>query len=112
MPDSTDPTRDIPASEWLWSGYAAHLTVSDCCLWHMTTRVGNFIVSSVGHFRPTPESAMEPLANWKDGFYEVNVFNAPEKGWEIEDFEEIFSGRYKTESEATEAHMAACRRYA
>ena len=39
-------------TEWKWFGVAAHLCVSERCLFHMATDVGDYLVSTVGEFYP------------------------------------------------------------
>lgn len=39
-------------SEWVWMPHPAHLIVAQDCRFHMTTCVGNFIVSTVGEYLP------------------------------------------------------------
>lgn len=48
----------IPKSEWEWYGSPAHLIVADKCRFHMATKIGEFIVSTVGECVP-PESMMK-----------------------------------------------------
>lgn len=39
-------------SDWKWFGHAAHLIVSDKCRFHLATKVGKYLVSTVGEYWP------------------------------------------------------------
>ena len=42
----------IPREEWEWFGIAGHLIVGSDCQFHLTTRVGSALVSTVGEYLP------------------------------------------------------------
>lgn len=43
----------IPESEWKWFGYAGHLIVAEDCYFHLTTQVGDYLVSTIGAWVPS-----------------------------------------------------------
>lgn len=51
----------IPESKWNWFGCAGHLIVGKDCRFHLFTKVGKFVVSTVGEYLPS-ESVREILA--------------------------------------------------
>lgn len=42
----------IPQSEWVWMPHPGHLIVGRDCRFHLATRVGPFLVSTVGEYLP------------------------------------------------------------
>ena len=62
----------IPKSEWVWYGFAGHLCVSRRCAYHLCTRIGNRLVSTVGAYFFNDDK-MQPIAGPND-FYETMVF--------------------------------------
>lgn len=42
----------IPREEWEWFGHAGHLIVARWCRFHMATKVGDYLVSTVGEYWP------------------------------------------------------------
>lgn len=40
----------IKKQDWIWHGHAGHYICSDRCLYHLTTEIGNYMVSTVGDF--------------------------------------------------------------
>jgi len=42
----------VPRQEWEWFGHAAHLIVGRWCRFHLATKVGEYLVSTVGEFWP------------------------------------------------------------
>ena len=39
-------------NDWQWFGNAGHLIVSEWCRFHLTTKVGDYLVSTVGEYWP------------------------------------------------------------
>ena len=42
----------IPKSEWQWFGNSAHLIVGQDCRFHLATRIGDYLISTVGEYLP------------------------------------------------------------
>jgi len=91
-------------------GYPAHFICADRCKFHLATRVGKYLVSTVGDMRPTPESKMEIIG--VNRFFETMVFKCgkicklPDCGCgmpEINGRELDFAG-YNTAGEAQTGH--------
>lgn len=47
----------VPQGDWRWYGTAGHFICASWCRFHLLTRVGDFIVSTVGEYVP-PEGVM------------------------------------------------------
>ncbi len=43
--------RNIEVSEYVWYGFAGHLIVADSCRFHLSTAVGDVLVSTVGAYK-------------------------------------------------------------
>lgn len=111
----------IPESEWRWCGYPGHLIVANRCLFHLTTRVGDFRVSTVGDYRPDgPDGERRTIGAGPDAFFETFVFRAADldndecgnRVGEVTEWVEIATARYATYAAAERGHMEMCRRYA
>lgn len=108
----------VPESEWRWCGYPGHFIGSFDCLFHMKTRVGPWIVSTVGDYRPNHGRAEEPtpLGVGAESLYETFVFAARD---DVEchagmpsDWTEVEGEQWATPQEAEAGHLAMCLRYA
>lgn len=42
----------ITKDKWEWMPHAGHLIVGDLCQFHLTTRIGKYLVSTVGEYLP------------------------------------------------------------
>jgi hypothetical protein len=82
----------ITAEKWEWFGMAGHFICGRWCRFHLTTRVGKFLVSTVGlYVHPRRSNGREDTeAEWlaqnprgeqigADRFYETMVFLAGER---------------------------------
>lgn len=47
--------KAIPKESWVWMPHAGHLIVGNDCRFHLNTRVGKYIVSTVGEYNPDQE---------------------------------------------------------
>ncbi len=45
-----------PASKWVWMPHTGHLCVGMDCRFHLNTRVGRYVVSTVGEYLPDSSS--------------------------------------------------------
>jgi hypothetical protein len=102
-------------------GNAAHFIGADDCHFHIATQIGEYLISTVGEYRPLKETGgylygREPVEIGINRKYETMVFRAagpcqcgcgmPEhSGSEID-----FSG-YNTRAEANVGHEALCAKY-
>ena len=115
----------IAEKDWQWFGHAEHLCVGASCQFHLCTRVGNYLVSTVGDYYPygqRKDSKRETIGAGENSFFECCVFRVvgengcrdatcvcglPEVSWS-----QLEGQRYATAGVARHAHMQACAKYA
>jgi hypothetical protein len=122
--------RAIPPGEWEWFGSAAHFCCGRWCRFHMATRVGPVVVSTLGEYVHPSRSGgseraeAERLGTNRPGEdvghgrkYETAVFRAGPRcgcGCGVPEYGggwlEVVAG-YATAAEATAGHRAACERW-
>lgn len=104
-----------PKEDWVWYGYAGHLVVSRRCAYHLSTRVGGFLVSTVGHYLPRGDK-METIGAGADAFFETMVFpcdgETPEGDPNVLSFSELECERYAKSIDAERGHRVMCEKYA
>ena len=123
----------IPQTEWEWFGVSGHYICSQWCRFHLCTKVGNYLVSTVGAYvHPRHGMGNEQLEsawikkNWpgedigRGRKYETMVFLAGspcvEEGCDcgmptIGGTELAMQG-YTVAKDATAGHLAMCKKYA
>ena len=99
---------------WKWYGYAGHLIVASRCAYHLSTRVGGYLVSTVGDYRLDGKSR-ETIGSGKDDFFETFVFrcngDTPDGDPNILSFEQIDGERYAESIDAERGHYRYCEKY-
>jgi hypothetical protein len=121
--------RAVPQSKWEWFGTPGHLCVAHDCRFHLTTKVGPWLISTVGEWVP-PEHARDEAwmkANWPGQEigagrkYETYVFKAGERcvekkcarcGLPVNQGPELDSRSANTPGDANRNHMALCKKWA
>jgi hypothetical protein len=98
---------------WIWFGYPQHLCVRQKCRFHLSTDVGEYIVSTIGSYFPDPDGEMEEVG--LDRFFETFVF--PNEGPNpcgccVSIGDEVDATGYNSEAEAQAGHMEMCRKWA
>ena len=104
--------------KWKWFGTPGHLCVADRCRFHLCTKVGRYLVSTVGEYYPT--GAKKPEEIGINRLYETFVFKAGKPctakdcGCGLPEINgiEIDSLGYNDRKSANEGHMKLCRKYA
>lgn len=107
----------IPESEWIWLGHPGHFIAAWSCQFRMATRIGEYLVSTVGEYQPYGrEDKGQPIGGAEDDLYETYVFKAgqpmdcqcapPDPAIEID------GRRTSTAAAAHACHMEFCRKYA
>jgi hypothetical protein len=115
--------KKIPADKWEWYGMAAHFICGDRCLHHLATKVGPYLVSTVGHYIPASSTEKRRSLEFAEeiGFgrkFETFVFKATKKlcecgcGLPVIDPREIDSLSANDHITADSNHMKMCRKYA
>lgn len=112
----------IPESEWVWQGHPAHLCVADRCQFRLNTKVGKYIISTVGEWYPLGTEMQsgvtkpQPIGAGDDALFETYVFLAGKEMEcgcvDIASASELVGRRYATAREAHAGHMECCRKYA
>lgn len=102
---------------WKWYGYAGHFVGGKSCSYHLCTRVGAFLISTVGDYRPLSKyGERETLGAADDSWFETFVFNClgeADSGDPIlASWSEIDSERYSLSIEAERGHYRYCEKYA
>lgn len=117
-------SRTIPMKDWVWDGHAAHLIVGRYCQFHLATRAGDYVISTVGEYRPPkgtrPDGEQlggEEYAEFEsvglDRLFETYVFHCTGPGFgEISEFNEVDSLSANDHDTANRNHMELCRKYA
>lgn len=62
----------VPKANWVWMPHSAHLIVGSDCRFHLATKIGKYIVSTVGEYLPD--------APVREIFAESRKFNLVERG--------------------------------
>ena len=65
----------VPKSEWVWYGYPGHLCVGRRCAYHLSTRIGSYLVSTVGAYYPLGSGKMETIGGGEADYFETMVFH-------------------------------------
>lgn len=104
---------------WTWYGHAGHLCVASSCRFHLCTKVGKYLISTVGDYYR--ECSRETIGSGEDDFFETYVFrtlrgsSCTDKacgcGLPEIDLENIEGIRCATAVEAAKTHMNMCRKY-
>lgn len=122
----------IPKEKWEWFGSPGHFICCRWCRFHLTTRIGLYVVSTVGEYvHPRHGNGSEQKeAEWlKENYpgedigyqrkYETMVFLFTGKcdseecgcGMPTHGGHELYFEGYNRAKEATEGHMKACEIY-
>lgn len=132
----------ISKDEWVWMPHAGHFILGDQCQFRLNTRIGKFIISTVGEYLPDSHvrevyaksrgielegigDARESDYLKKIGYeeigsgrkYETMVFKAKKSErkccpWEMESASELDSKAYNEPNAAYEGHLRMCEKYA
>lgn len=106
----------VPHSEWKWYGYPCHLIVGSKCVYHLGTRIGPFLVSTVGDYRPDRTNAKETIGAGSKDFFETFVFRCLGEDEDgnptVQSWGAIDGERYATSLEAERGHYRFCEKYA
>lgn len=131
----------ITKDKWVWMPHAGHFICSDKCQFHLNTRVGKYIISTVGEYLSDSqvreilagcreielegkgdarEYDWKKKAGWEElgsgRTYETMVFkNKKSKHkccpWEIKSGAEIDMDGYKDADSAYKGHLKLCNKY-
>lgn len=111
-----EPPVTIDQGQWRWCGSAHHNAIGFDCRFALATQVGEWVVSTVGDWRPVRDEAPRPVGPEPDALYETCVFPAGEPGEcgvaRTGSAVEVAGRRWTTRAQAVEGHAELCRRAA
>ncbi len=123
----------IPENKWKWFGTPGHFICAQWCRFHLCTQVGRYLISTVGEYiHPRHSQGSEQVEpewlkkNWPgedigwDRKYETMVFRAGKKcshencGCGLPEISgsELEMRGYNKRGDATNGHLALCRKVA
>ena len=107
----------IDPRDWKWCGFPGHFIAARWCRFHLTTRVGNVLISTLGDYRPCSEKhERDTLGAASDSFYEVMVFPVIDNdvcyAGDPDTSNSLLQERFATPEEAEKRHMELCGLYA
>lgn len=98
-------------------GNAAHLIVGNWCRFHIATRIGDVLVSTVGEYYPRPTDE-KPTTIGVNRLYETMVFRVNGErscecgcGLPLHDGLEVDFAAYNDPKDANAGHEAMCAKY-
>lgn len=98
MGDSRDSGSGLAMSRstWRWFGHPGHLCVSSHCRFHLCTKVGHYLVSTVGEY--VPDSAVREILAKSRGIALAGQGDEREADWMRKvGFEDLgFNRKYET----------------
>jgi len=108
-----------PENKWKWFGHAGHFCGGNSCRFHLCTKVGKYLISSVGDYYCNDKR--KTLGAGDDSFFETYVFRVTygvkctNKTCNCKlpniDLSEIEGIRTATAGAAAKTHMAMCQKY-
>ena len=105
----------VPINEWEWFGNAGHFICSNRCRFHLCTKVGKYLVSTVGELF-VKENDLKASIVALDALYETMVFKAGKPcpcgcGLPSIKGNELGVAHYKSPGAATLGHLEACQEW-
>ncbi len=113
-------SKTTPREKWEWFGYAGHFICADQCRFTLCTKVGNYLIPSVGDMTDARSGERTTIGADDDSFFETYVFKAGPRctvegcgcGQPTISGSEIDGERCATGEEAQKLHMKYCNLYA
>lgn len=113
--------RDVPGfilmkDSWIWYGNAGHLCVSNSCRFHLCTKIGQHLVSTVGEYYKSADLVKQRIGSGEKDYYETMVFKCGDPcecgcGLPDHDGSELECFRYSNAKDASEGHLKVCEFY-
>jgi hypothetical protein len=104
--------------DWKWYGFAGHFILGDRCSYHLSTRVGNYLVSTVGALKADNwrQKKLDPVGSNRKYLYETMVFpcdgETEEGNANVLSRSELECSRYEDSLEAERGHYTLCEKWA
>lgn len=104
-----------PSAPRKYFGNAGHFIASESCRFHLTTQIGDVVVSTVGDYYPTNAEGRKTIGYRR--FFETMVFRTTGPcdcgcGMPEHDGSEVDFAGYQTRDEANVGHEAMCEKWA
>ena len=99
------------AAGWKWYGFPLHFICGDQCVFHLGTKIGNYVISSVGAMKDK-DGKLKTIG--LDRTYETMVFKhsgEDKHGNPIISFSEIDMEGYNDSEKAERGHYEMCWKY-
>jgi hypothetical protein len=103
-----------PRDQWKWYGYPGHLCVGHKCAFHLSTRIGKYLISTVGDYRKVDGDGL-PQEIGSGRLFETFVFpcdGETEFGDPANDLNSIDSECYNDSKKAEDGHYEMCYKWA
>jgi hypothetical protein len=107
-----DVMTAVPMSRWRWDGHAGHFVASRSCGFRLSTRIGDYRISTVGDYYPDGWEDEKPKEIGLGRTHETFVFRVSGPGEGEAPWSEIDTDVYHDCEAARGGHMAMCRKYA
>lgn len=104
----------IPKTDWKWYGLPGHFIGASRCYFHLCTVIGDYIISTVGHYHPRDDEPPQQIGLGR--LYETMVFKGGRLcscgcGMPTHNGRELECVGYNTVKDANDGHMVVCERY-
>lgn len=107
--------RTIPAEKWKWYGYAGHFIAGSKCAYHLSTRIGKYLVSTLGDYHDR-SGERQTIGAGEGLFYETMIFHCRGEAKTgdaiIGSWSSVDGERYATSLEAERGHYRYCKKFA
>lgn len=104
--------RTVEKADWYWCGYPGHFICASMCHFHLHTRVGHVIVSTVGDYHMTHDGPRESIGRDRD--FETYVFlvkDTERPEGEPLDYNEMDARGSNDSEESERQHHAMCKKW-
>lgn len=96
---------------WRWYGYGVPYPLAALCNFHLCTKAGGFLISTIGDYRPI-EDKIQPLYNNLEYLSVIQEFDYEDPfGTPVVYKEELETRGYRSAIEAERGHYLLCRKY-
>lgn len=105
----------IPKSEWVYYGFPGHFVGGIDCAYHLSTRVGGYLISTVGAYFPGLDKEAVPVGTRENAFFETMIFKCDGEdkyGNPNKELKELYVEYYEKSVDAERGHRMLCRQIA
>lgn len=117
QPRATKKTKELAdlksGPDWKWYGFACHFFGGRNCGYHLATRIGKYLISTVGAYRPKSDGKEEEVGI--NRLFETMVFECggddQDGNPRVASWSEIDGDGYNDSREAEIGHYKTCWKY-